>query len=216
MPNRDGRRKKRSEREPYKSTDLGFYCIFTDTKETEENYFDGLKISLPESIRERIEIKVFSKIKTEKLLESAQEVITQSSQYYQPWIVFDRDRVKNFDIIISNAEKAGIKVAWSNPCLEIWFLAYLGSMPVIESSVECCKKFAEKYERETGHKYKKSDSDIYFKLKKFGDENNAIACAEKRYAQIQRDSDCRMQPSTMISCTTIHILVKEIKSKAKL
>ena len=67
MPNRDGRRKKRSEREPYKSTDLGFYCIFTDTKETEENYFDGLKISLPESIRERIEIKVFSKIKTEKL-----------------------------------------------------------------------------------------------------------------------------------------------------
>ncbi len=34
-----------------------------------------------------------------------------------PWIVFDCDEIKDFDEIVREAEKKGIGVGWSNPCI---------------------------------------------------------------------------------------------------
>lgn len=42
------------------------------------------------------------------------------SQYRIPWIVFDRDRVKDFDEIIKTAGRSGVGAGWSNPCFEIF------------------------------------------------------------------------------------------------
>ena len=60
------------------------------------------------------------------------------SECYNGWIVFDRDQVIGFDEIISEAEKKGIQVGWSNPCFEIWMYAYFGAMPAIQDSWTCC------------------------------------------------------------------------------
>lgn len=214
MPSRDGQRKKRLEHKPHRMPKLGYYCIFTDTEETEKNYFDGLKESLPEDIKNNITIKVVPKISTGKLVEAAKSMVTLDSQYYETWIVFDRDQVKNFDSIIADAEKNGIRVAWSNPCLEIWFYAYFGKMPFVMDSVDCCEQFGQEYKKRTGIKYKKSDKDIYLKLNRYGNEDNAIKIAERKYKQQLSDFyDSKEKPSEMCSCTTVHILIKEIKSK---
>ena len=40
------------------------------------------------------------------------------------WCVFDRDSHEDFDQAIATAEAEGIQVAYSNPCLELWFVLH--------------------------------------------------------------------------------------------
>ena len=129
MANRNGKRKTRDQLSKRRSPELGNYLIVTDTKETEKNYMYGLRDSIPEELRRKLVIRV-CKTKTTKLVDEAQSLASMESQYAEPWIIFDRDRVENFDLIIRDAEQKGIKAGWSNPCIEIWFSAYLGSMPI--------------------------------------------------------------------------------------
>ena len=52
-------------------------------------------------------------------MDTAADII---ENFKETWIVFDRDRVPDFDKLIQKANYRGISVAWSNPCIEIWFL----------------------------------------------------------------------------------------------
>lgn len=42
----------------------------------------------------------------------------------QIWCVFDRDEHPNFATAVTLAGKRGIKLAISNPCLELWFILH--------------------------------------------------------------------------------------------
>lgn len=71
--------------------------------------------------------------------------------------------------------------------------AYFGKMPAIKESYKCCDKFADKYEKITGQKYKKSDKEIYNKLVHYGDaaklpEHKASAVLLHRRQQRQSQS----------------------------
>ena len=205
---RDGKRaprNSRSKREP----DLGYYYIVTDTEATEKNYLNGLRDALPPELRGRIVIKV-SSTETKGMI-SACEQSNIDPQYRQCWIVFDRDQVVHFDEIIAAAESRGIQVGWSNPCIEIWFGAYFGKMLAVQDSVSCCQKFAELFEKKSGQRYRKDHPQIYALLKRFGDEEGAVAIAEQRLRQYRRsDETC---PSKLCPCTMLHHLVHEIRQK---
>ena len=55
------------------------------------------------------------------------------------------------------------------------------------------------------------ENDIYNKLCKYGNENAAIKLAEQKLTeQIRNGVEL---PSKMCPCTTLHLLVKEIKNK---
>ena len=88
----------------------------TDTEETEKNYFEGLRDRIPSELKDRLVIKV-EKAKTIELVERALELTDKETQYRIPWIVFDRDRVKDFDEIVREAEKNGVGAGWSKRCL---------------------------------------------------------------------------------------------------
>ena len=160
---RNGSRKSRSQARKHRIPELGYYFIITDTDETEKNYFEGLRNALPKEIKDKIVIKVY-KTKTSNLVDYCKEKSSLYPQYSEPWIVFDRDRVVNFDHIIENAESNDINAAWSNPCFEIWLFAYFGLMPNIGASEKCCKEFATKFKKEAGINYDKANTDIYKKL----------------------------------------------------
>ena len=206
---RNGKRRSR-EQSPKRMPDLGYYFIATDTKETEENYINGLKDSLPESLRGRIVVKVF-KTKTHKLIEKCLEAAALEPQYGEPWIVFDRDEVENFDDIIQRAERKGVNVGWSNPCIEIWFHAYFGNMHSYADGASCCRDFADFFYRKTGKEYKKSDPQIYELLNRYGDEEKAIQIAEQRLNGHAAAGVTK--PSAMNPGTTLHRLVGEIRRK---
>ena len=208
---RNGERKRR-ESATRRIPDLGYYIVVTDAKETEENYLYGLRDSLPTELQGRIVIKV-SQAKTDQLVENCKNQTSLEPQYGEPWIVFDRDRVTCFDEIIQKAHKEGIKVGWSNPCIEIWFDAYFGQMHGYQESKQCWKRFAETYKRCTGMEYAKTDEHIYEVLNHYGDEQNAINIAEKR---LRTHLESGMtKPSEMVPATTLHHLVDEIQRKTQ-
>lgn len=189
---------------------LGYYFIVTDTKETEQNYMHGLRDSIPQSMRDNIVIKVV-KAKTVDLVDKAVSLAALNPQYSEAWIVFDRDQVKNFDAIIEESLKKGLHVGWSNPCIEIWFHAYFGTMPSFQTSVACCNGFETIFEKSTGQKYDKSDKEIYDKLCLYGNEGVAISLALQKQKELL--SIGKTKPSDMIPCTMVYELIDEIKSK---
>lgn len=190
--------------------DLGYYCIVTDTESTEANYMKGLHDSLPAEYKDRIVIKVV-KTKTAKLIKTCQEQISMNPQYAEGWIVFDRDQVVGFDEIIKNAENAGINVGWSNPCFEIWLGAYLDKINHSYNSVSCCNEFALIFRKKLGIDYKKSNENLYSLLVRHGNEKLAIERAEDMLKKFIQDGI--KKPSEMCPCTTVHHLVREIRSK---
>lgn len=203
---RKGQRKPRSQHSKKRVPNLGYYYIITDAKETEKNYLYGLRDAIPEELKGRLVIKV-SKTSTENLVDEADSLANLAPQYSQHWIVFDRDRIKNFDEIIAQAKQKNICVGWSNPCIEIWFSAYFGTMPTYHDSVACCKGFEKTFEKFAKQEYKKSDSKIFEKLSLFGDQKQAIRIAKQKLRE--KREGCN-KPSDMCPATTLHLLVDEI------
>lgn len=173
MQDRSGKRKTREQLSKRRVPELGYYFIVTDAKETEQNYMLGLRNSIPNELQGKLVIKV-CKAKTIDLVNEALNMASLQPQYGEPWIVFDRDQVTEFDQIISTAVEKGINVGWSNPCIEIWFSTYFGPMPAYFDSVLCCNGFSQKFTHATGRKYEKSDPAVYQKLCRYGDEKYAI------------------------------------------
>jgi len=207
---RAGKRKDRNQRVGKRVPELGYYLIVTDTDETEKNYFEGLRDSIPEELKDRLVIKV-EKARTVDLVGRAMELANREPQYRIPWIVFDRDEVKGFDEIVQEAERNGVGAGWSNPCFEIWMYAYFGEMPTIMESYTCCERFADKFEKVIGQKYQKSDRNVYQKLMGYGDEKKAIEIAERYYKKCLEDG--KQKPSEMWPACMVHRLVGEIHGK---
>lgn len=151
--------------------------------------------------------------RTKDLIQKCLELAAYAPQYGNVWIVFDRDEVADFDQIVDEARRKDIRVGWSNPCFEIWMYAYFGEMPTVQESRRCCIKFAQKYEKVTGHKYFKSDEDIYQCQAEYGDEEKALALARRKLDQTKKSG--YKIPSQMCPCTTVYELVGEIKQKAR-
>lgn len=207
---RAGKRKDRNQRMGQRVPELGYYLIVTDTEETEKNYFEGLRDSIPAELKDRLIIKV-EKARTVELVKRALELVGKESQYRIPWIVFDRDQVKGFDEIIWAAEKNGVHAGWSNPCFEIWMYAYFGEMPAIRESYTCCDRFADKFEKVTGQKYYKNDRDVYRKLVQHGDFEQAVVLAERRLKKCVDDG--KKLPSEMWPACMVQRLMVEIQKK---
>jgi len=184
----------------------------TDTEGTERCFFKGLHDSLPKEIKDKLVIRVIE-VKTRELIDKCLEMTAYEAQYRLPWIVFDRDQVKDFDEIIQDAEEKGIKVGWSNPCFEIWMFAYFGMMQVHIESWKCCTEFGRVYEEKTGQKYTKTDMSLYSRLCRYGDEEKAIGLAKGKKEQCIREE--KTKPSEMIPCSTVYELVGEIRRKGR-
>ena len=148
---RTGNRKPREQRPPVKVPELGYYLVVTDTEATERCYFQGLHKELPKEIQNKLVIKVVE-TRTRTMIDKCLELTAYDAQYRMPWIVFDRDEVKDFDKIIAEARAFDISVGWSNPCFEIWMYSYYGSMPAIRESWVCCEEFEKIFQRKTGQK----------------------------------------------------------------
>ena len=207
-----GHRRPRHERIQRRNLELGYYLIYTDTKKTEKSYFEGLHESLPEEIREKLQLKVVDDIKTRELVNKALEDSSYDFQFRSVWIVFDRDKVTNFDNIIEKAESNNINVGWSNPCIEIWLHAYLGVFEYTETSTKCCDRLKSKcYQLMKKYEYNKKDKRIYQHFCRYGDEKKAISLAKARHNSFLKDGV--NTPSKMNPCTTIYKLVEEIQSK---
>jgi hypothetical protein len=49
---------------------------------------------------------------------------TSFSRHDTVWAVFDRDEHPNFEEAINRATQSGVKIAFSNPCFELWLVLH--------------------------------------------------------------------------------------------
>jgi hypothetical protein len=158
-------------------------------------------------------VKVIPRIETKHLIERCMEEIASNPQYGIPWIILDRDEVLDFDEIIDSAKRNQISVGWSNPCFEIWLYGYFSYPPSIHDSISCCTAFSRKFKEITGQEYEKSDTGLYRKLVRFGDEECAINHAQTLYKNNSKREN--KKPSDSSPATTVHKLIGEIRQKCR-
>lgn len=193
--NRLNRKREDRKKIPLKT---GAYLIVTDTEKTEKNYFEGIKSTIPEILKNDLQIKIFSNKSLAKIVDFAAEERNKDERFRDVWLIFDRDEVKNFDTLIEEAKNSKMNVGWSNPCFEIWLMAYLKNLENISNSQFCCSRFEKIYTERTGkNSYEKA-------------EEKAIEKARVKYHTSKEEYRI---PSKMIGCTTVYKLVEELKSK---
>ena len=73
---RAGKRRDRNAKYAAREPVLAYYLIVTDTKETERNYFEGLRDSIPPGLKRRIVVHVETAKTTYSLVEHTQECCT--------------------------------------------------------------------------------------------------------------------------------------------
>ena len=188
----------------------GTYLIVTDAEKTEKNYFEGIKNIIPDSLKNDLQIKIYSNKALSKIIDFAAEQRNKDERFRDIWLVFDRDEIKNFDRLIEKAKESKMNVGWSNPCFEIWLMSYFQNPKNINDSQKCCETFEKIFKENTDKNYEKSEEKIYNILCKKGDENKAIQRAREKYHQVRKEYS---QPSKMIGCTTVYKLVEELKKK---
>ena len=100
--------------------------IFTEGKKTEQNYYNSIKrvYRLP-SVEVFDSKKNTGKELLSQALEMQKKARRENNEYDEIWIVIDRDGYTKHPEVFDKANKYPyIKIAFSSPCFEFWFLLH--------------------------------------------------------------------------------------------
>lgn len=119
--------------------------------------------------------------------------------YDHQWIVIDRDEERtcggghtlaDFNKAIADAKKHNVKVAWSNPCFEIWFLLHFNFQNTQMDRGQVYKKLSRIMEREYGDSYRKNCDKMYELLKcKYVNAHRNVKNLYVKFHKGQRPAD---------------------------
>ena len=193
------------------------YLIICEGKETEPNYFNGLKQKINEKFEDRIRIVVPSiKVKgtglnTESLVKYAKQYINQSPKVYgQVWVVFDKDDYT--DEKFNNAIKLNeYNSAWSNPNFEIWLLSHFKKIDMPLSKNDALKELKKQFQNSNLGKYSKNDKEIFEKITK----DNRLKIAIKNCKEIYKQFKSISTEASKNPCTTVFMLVEDLSEYLK-
>ncbi|MCI8546328.1 MAG: RloB domain-containing protein [Clostridia bacterium] len=148
------------------------YLIICEGKQTEPNYFNGLKQDINRKYGKKVEVLIPNiDIKgtgrnTTDLVKYTQKYVNYSNKVYgQVWVVFDKDDYSDeqFNQAIKNCD---YNVAWSNPNFELWLLSHLKRVSKVMSKDEILDELDKEFHRNGLGTYKKNDGKIFEKVTK--------------------------------------------------
>lgn len=192
------------------------YLIVCEGKETEPNYFNGLKQKMNEKFGDRINILPGIQIKgtglnTESLVKYTKQYINTSSKVYgQVWVVFDKDDYS--DEQFNNAIKLNeYNSAWSNPNFEIWLLSHFKKVSTPITKNDALKELKKEFENNKLGNYSKNDKEIFKKATNDRSLETAIKNGKELYEQFTSTSfNASKNP-----CTTVFMLVENLSEYLK-
>jgi len=137
--------------------------------------------------------------------------IQQDEDFDEVWIVFDKDHFGDgeFNQTIRHASKMKIRVAYSNPCFELWFLLHF----VYQETPLTCQDCRERLSQFLGRRYEKNALDLYNLLVEH--QEDALRHAERleRYHyEAARASSSTRNYALENPSTTVHHLVKRLRA----
>lgn len=160
------------------------YLIICEGKQTEPNYFNGLKKAINKKYENKVEVLIPSidvkgtGMNTTSLVKYTQRTINHSNKVYgQVWVVFDKDDYsdKQFDSAIKNCD---YNVAWSNPNFELWLLSHFKKVNRFISKDDVLQELSKEFQKNGLGEYAKNDVNIFDKVIKDGKLYTAIKNCE--------------------------------------
>jgi hypothetical protein len=174
------------------------FLIVCEGKKTEPGYFRSFRV--PKEVAE-IDIHGLG-ANPSQLVHRAKELQSANAEDYdQTWCVFDRDdwTVEDFKDALREAERNGIKVAYSNEAFELWYVLHFEFLNTGIPRPDYLQKLSLLLKRP----YRKNSTTIYDDL--ITRQPIAIKHAEKLLSQYD---PC--DPTTDNPSTTVHLLVQEL------
>ena len=160
------------------------YLIVCEGKQTEPNYFNGLKKKINEKYGNKVDVLIPSiEVKgtgknTTDLVNYADKFVNYSNKRYgQVWVVFDKDDYSDdqFDKAIRTCD---YNVTWSNPNFELWILSHLKRITKYISKDDILKELDKEFRKNGLGEYKKNDNRIFEKVTSDGKLHTAIKNCE--------------------------------------
>ena len=160
------------------------YLIVCEGKQTEPNYFNGLKKKINEKYGNKvdvlipsIEVKGTGKNTTDLVNYTDKFVNYSNKRYGQIWVVFDKDDYSNdqFDKAIRTCD---YNVAWSNPNFELWLLAHFKKANRYVSKDAVLQELSKEFQKSELGEYSKNDVNIFDKVTSKGKLHTAIKNCE--------------------------------------
>lgn len=203
------------------------YLIICEGKKTEPYYFKGIQKRIEEKYNQRINVTSHPTLKVEgvgrsclSLLDYAQTIIDnekkKNREYDHVWLVYDLDDFPcdDFDNTVysvnsMNESKNDSKkwhVAWSNQCIELWFLLHFNNYNTDIHRTGYFEKLSDIFKSYGLDKYEKNNENIFEILIAYGSLENAINYAK----QLCKENEGK-PPSKMAPATKVYELVEILK-----
>ena len=146
------------------------YLIVCEGKQTEPNYFNGLKQEINKKYGNKVDVLIpnidvkGTGMNTTSLVKYTQKIINYSHKIYgQVWVVFDKDDYNDeqFNSAIKNCD---YNVAWSNPNFELWLLAHFKKVSRYVSKDDVIQELSKEFQKKGLGEYTKNDTNILEKV----------------------------------------------------
>lgn len=194
------------------------YYIFCEGEQTEPNYFDGFKKLIENNpvYRDMVLIEI------EPCGAETMRVIGMAERYVQKnhitkgqiWCVYDKDSfpASDFNGVVERAENLNREnpdlqyhAAWSNECIEFWFLLHFAYYTSNNHRTEYIKFLNEKYAELGLGKYRKNMAETFATLMDRGNPKLAV-----KYAKRIIKEHSGQTPTAIAPGTKVYELVEEL------
>lgn len=202
---------KKKRRQEYLEVKKYRYYIFCEGQQTEPQYFAGFK----RLIEENPIYKGMMLIEIEPCQAETMRVISKAEEYVrknkiekgQIWCVYDKDSfpAEHFNGVEEranslNKDKLDLQyhVAWSNECIEFWFLLHFAYYTSNNHRTEYISFLNDKFKKLGIGKYQKNMKDIFEILMEYGDYRLAIRYARKIMKEGEGKTPAEIAPGTKV------------------
>lgn len=180
------------------------YLIVCEGKQTEPNYFKGLKKKINEKYGNKvdvlipsIEVKGTGKNTTDLVNYTDKFVNYSNKRYGKVWVVFDKDDYSNdqFDKAIKTCD---YNVAWSNPNFELRLLSHFKKVNRYISKDNVLQELSKEFQKKGLGEYTKNDTNIFEKVTSEERLHTAINNCEYMEELNKDGQESRKNPMTKV------------------
>lgn len=192
------------------------YLIVCEGKQTEPNYFKGLKKKINDIYENKVDVLIPEiDIKgtgenTTSLVKYTDKYVNYSSKRYgEVWVVFDKDDYSDeqFDKAIRSCD---YNVAWSNPNFELWLLSHFKRIDRYISKEDVLKELCREFQKNGLGNYEKNDKNIFDKVTNDDRFDNAL-----KNCEFMENLNCSGNSSQRNPMTKVYKIVEGLKDYLK-
>lgn len=194
------------------------FYIFCEGEQTEPKYFSGFEKAIKSDAiyRNLVHVQVEGVgAETLRVIYAAEEYVkAHKIENANIWCVYDKDSFpkQDFNAVSQRAEtlnsqqsKVRYYVAWSNQCIEYWFILHFAYYDADTDRKDYRKFLHQRFKVLGWNRYEKNNEELFSIMTNYGNPKLAIRNAEKRLAECAGKSDTASVPATKV-----HLLVKEL------